>query len=111
MIPYRVFRQDAEGVLHYDASSCSLGAGVRELELIVDGHQLRAGDVIEIDGQWLIYLGEGLSPFLYLPAYETDGFRFGDGFWSPHMKARLQHEAGLCETMTEDAQKRARSER
>lgn len=110
-MPYRVFRQDAENVLHYDASSHALGAGVLELKLIVDGHQLSAGDVIEIEGQWLIYLGEGLSPFLYLPAYETDGFKFGDGFWSPHMKARLQHEAGVCEKMTEEAQERARSSR
>ena len=79
MIPYRVFKQDSEGVLHYEATSQALGTGIREFDLIVDGHQLRAGDVVELGGSWLIILGP--SEYVYLPPYADSDFTFGDGCW------------------------------
>lgn len=106
MIPYRVFKQDSEGVLHYEATSQALGTGIREFDLIVDGHQLRAGDVVELGGSWLIM--QGPSEYVYLPPYADSDFTFGDGCWCMQMKARLQHEAAVCEEMTHEAQQRAR---
>jgi hypothetical protein len=109
MIPYRVFKQDSDRVLHYEASSQALGEGVREVDLIRDGHQLRPGDVVELNGQWLFLLTE--DEYVYLPAYADEDFRFGDGCWCLQMKARLQHEASVCEQMTQEAQSRARRRR
>lgn len=109
MIPYRVFKQDYDSVLHYEASSHSLGEGAREIDLIRDGHQLRPGDVVELNGQWLVFTSE--DEYAYLPPYADDSFCFGDGCWCMQMKARLQHEASVCEEMTQEAQKRARRSR
>lgn len=109
MIPYRVFKQDSSRVLHYDASSEALGAGGREIALIVDGHQLWAGDVVEIDGQWILLAFDGSYDFL--PPYGDDSYVFGDGRWSLEMRARLQHEAAVCEEITQEAQQSARRRR
>lgn len=108
MIPYRVFKQGSDGVLHYSGSSEALGEGIREIDCIVDGHQLRVGDVVELDGSWLILQGEDAGEYVYLPAWADSSFTFGDGCWCLQMKARLQHEAAVCEEMTAEAQERAK---
>ena len=85
---------------------------MRELELIVDGHQLGPGDVVELNGNWLFYNGlDAEEQFVYLPPYEDNDFGFGDGPWSMKMKARLQHEASVGEQLAEDARERSRRRR
>ena len=108
MIPYRVFKQ-IRGVLTYEASSGSLGSGPLEIGFITDAHSLKPGDVIQVEGSFILV--QEIDPaitfsdpprvtYTYLPKWEDHDFQFSDGPWSLYMIARLCREAELCEEMS-----------
>jgi hypothetical protein len=110
MIPYRVYRKRTDDVLSYLATSSALGSGAREIGYIVDSHDLLAGDVIEVEQEFVLLKsiepGNGwddpsVVTYEFLAPYEDQEHLFGDGPWSPLMITRLRHEARVCEEMSQ----------